>query len=68
MIKKVNSIVIDVELDDGRLVTLNFKIRDGHPIPELTSLELVNDTGVLPQRTATLSFNYSAFELETIYH
>lgn len=65
-IKKIDSIQFDVLLDDGRSATIKFNYRDGTFRPDMAELSLSSDPDGV--NIATISFNWSAFEMEIDYH
>lgn len=65
-IKKIDSIQFDVLLDDGKPATIKFNYRDGTFRPDMAELSFsATPDGI---NIATMSFNYSAFEMEVNYH
>lgn len=60
-IREVNTITFDVDMESGKHQTLIFRFSDGKATEENTSIAFDHNNNV-----ATVSFNYSAFELEIV--
>lgn len=64
IIEKVNGIMFDVELDNGKNAIIKFKVKDGFLLPDMAELSF---TANYDEHIARVSFNYSAFEIEIDY-